>query len=107
MVVIVVALDDWMISVTKAPQKVPDSGLAAALLRVVRSLEPASALRPLVMTLMPRRNSPMPPRTEIVVDMRALPGCIESRRPTAGRRLLVADPLVPRGQSGLPRMRSG
>src|SRR5262245_52065352 len=71
MVVIVVALDDCTISVTKAPQNAPDSGVAATLRSVVRSPEPANALRPLVMTLMPSRNRPTPPRTEIVVDMRA------------------------------------
>src|SRR5215831_13615348 len=65
--------------VTKAPQNAPDSGVAAALLRVVRSPEPASALRPLVMTLMPSRNRPTPPRTAIAVDMRAPPGCIDSQ----------------------------
>src|SRR5215469_7519936 len=71
MVVIVVALDDCTMSVTKAPQNAPDKGVAAALLSVVRNPEPANALRPLVMTLMPSRNRPTPPRTEIVVDMRA------------------------------------
>src|SRR6516164_9703050 len=65
--------------VTKAPQNAPDNGVAAALLSVVRSPDPASALRPSVMTLMPRRNRPTPPRTEIVVDMRAPPGCYDSQ----------------------------
>src|SRR5215469_10373947 len=74
MVVIVVALDDCTISVMKAPQNAPDDGVAAALLSVVRSPEPANALRPPVMTLMPSRNKPTPPRTEIVVDIRAPPG---------------------------------
>jgi hypothetical protein len=31
-------------------------------------------LRPLVMTLMPSRKRPTPPRTEIVVDIRAYRG---------------------------------
>src|SRR5262245_39944088 len=70
MVVIVVALDDCTISVMKAPQNVLDNGVAAALLSVVRSPEPANALRPLVMTLMPSRNRPTPPRIAIVVDIR-------------------------------------
>jgi hypothetical protein len=78
-VVIVVALDDCTISVTKAPQNALDSGVAAAVLSVVRSPGPASALRPLVMTLMPSRNRPTPPRTEIVVDMRPLPGAATVR----------------------------
>src|SRR5215475_14307381 len=69
MVVIVVALDDCTRSVTKAPQNVPDSGVAAILRSVVRSPEPANALRPLVMTLMPSRNRPTPPSTEIIVDI--------------------------------------
>src|SRR5262245_41390450 len=70
MVVIVVALEDCTISVMKAPQNAPDNGVAAALLSVVRSPEPANALRPLVMTLMPSRNRPTPPRIAIVVDIR-------------------------------------
>src|SRR5215831_18716731 len=70
MVVIVVALDDCTISVMKAPQNAPDNGVAAALFSVVRSPEPANALRPLVMTLMPSRNRPTPPRIAIVVDIR-------------------------------------
>src|SRR5215813_2210480 len=74
MVVIVVALDDCTISVTKAPQNVPDNGVAATLLNVVRSPGPANALRPTVMTLMPSRNRPTPPRTEIVVDIRVPSG---------------------------------
>src|SRR5215813_4563202 len=72
MVVIVVALDDCTMSVTNAPQNVPDKGVAAALLSVDRSPEPATALSPAVMTLMPSRNRPTPPRTEIVVDIRAM-----------------------------------
>src|SRR5215469_17949410 len=79
MVVIVVALDDCTISVMKAPQNAPDDGVAAALPSVVRSPEPANALRPLVITLMPSKNRPTPPRTEIVVDMRAPPGCNDSQ----------------------------
>src|SRR5262249_29519363 len=70
-VVMVVALDDWTRSVTSAPQKEPCSGVAAALPSIVRSAEPANAFRPSVMTVMPMRKSPTPPRTEIVVDIRA------------------------------------
>jgi len=72
MVVIVVALDDCTISVTKAPQNVPDNGVDAALLNIVRNAEPANALRPVVMTLMPSKNRPTPPRIEVVIDMRVL-----------------------------------
>src|SRR5215472_10824705 len=79
MVVIVVALDDCTISVTKAPQNAPDNGVAAALLSVVRSPEPANALRPLVMTLIPSRNRPTPPRTEIAVDIRGSSRCCDSQ----------------------------
>src|SRR5215471_12285077 len=74
MVVIVVALDDCTMSVTNAPQNAPDNGVAAALLSVARSPEPATALRPPVMTLMPSKNRPTPPRTEIVVDIHATSG---------------------------------
>src|SRR6516162_1949776 len=74
MVVIVVALEDCTISVTTAPQKAPDSEVAAALPSAVRNPDPASPLRPAVMTLMPSRNRPTPPRTKIVVDIRSLQG---------------------------------
>src|SRR5262245_61846854 len=88
MVVIVVALEDCTISVTTPPQKAPDSGVAAALPRTVRRLDPASPLRPAVMTLMPSRNRPTPPRTEIVVDMRVPPGthcdCVPIRSQSRG-----------------------
>src|SRR5215469_15659267 len=83
MVVIVVALDDCTMRVTKAPQNAPDNGVAAALLRVVRSPEPASALRPLVITLMPSRNRPTPPRTEIAVAIRVFSRCCDSQLFTA------------------------
>src|SRR5271168_5123679 len=68
-VVIVTALDDCTSSVTIAPQKTPDSGVAAALPSTVRRAEPASAFSPSVMTDMPSRNRPTPPRTEIAVAM--------------------------------------
>jgi len=70
MVVIVVALEDWTISVAMAPQKAPRSGVAAALLSTVRNAEPAIALSPSVMTVMPSRNRPTPPRMEMAVDMK-------------------------------------
>src|SRR5262249_2975252 len=79
MVVIVVALDDCTISVTNAPQNAPDNGVAATLLNVVRSREPANALRPLGMTLMPSRNRPTPRRTEVVVDIQASSGASARR----------------------------
>ncbi|MNL65930.1 hypothetical protein D3C87_1903270 [compost metagenome] len=69
----VTALDDCTSSVTIAPQKVPESGVAAALLRTVRKADPASAFRPSVMTVMPSRNNPTPPRMAITVDTRPLP----------------------------------
>jgi hypothetical protein len=68
-VVMVVALDDCTRSVTTAPQNAPRSGVPAALLNTVRSAEPASAFRPPVMTVIPSRNRPTPPRIEIVVDI--------------------------------------
>src|SRR5262249_22707085 len=76
-VVMVVALDDCTISVATAPHQAPRSGVAAALSSTVRSAEPASPFRPPVMTVMPSKNRPTPPRIEIVIDM-ARP------RPTAG-----------------------
>jgi hypothetical protein len=98
MVVIVVALDDCTMSVTNAPQKVPDSGVAAALLNVSRSLDPASAFRPPVMTLMPSRNSPTPPRTAIVVDMRVSP--VHSPRQAVQFNAAVTAPARPRHWAG-------
>src|SRR6516165_127994 len=65
----VVALDDCTSSVTIAPQNAPESGVAAALLSTVRSAEPARPFRPSVMTVMPSKKRPTPPRMEIVVDM--------------------------------------
>src|SRR5215831_13067810 len=70
-VVMVVALDDCTRSVTTAPQKEPRSGVAAALPSTVRSAEPANAFKPVVITVMPSRKRPTPPRTAIAVDMRA------------------------------------
>src|SRR5262249_4969091 len=75
-------------SVTNAPQNAPDNGVAAALLSVARSPEPATALRPLVMMLMPSRNRPTPPRSAIVVDMRAAGG---GRRAGGGALGLVRE----------------
>ncbi len=71
-VVMVVALDVCTRSVMKVPQNAPESGVAAALLSTVRREEPARALSPSVMTVMPSRNRPTPPRIEIVVDMNGL-----------------------------------
>jgi hypothetical protein len=68
MVVIVVALAVWTISVAMAPHKVPRSGVAAALLSTVRNAEPAIGLSPWVMTVVPSRNRPSPPRMEMAVD---------------------------------------
>jgi hypothetical protein len=74
MVVIVVALDDRTISVTKAPQNGPDNRVS-----VVPSPESASALRPLGHDghAEQDRNRPTPPRTEIVVDIRAHASCFD------------------------------
>src|SRR5215831_3165620 len=73
-VVMVVALEDCTRSVTIAPQKEPSSGVAAALPSTVRRAEPASAFNPSVITVMPSRNRPTPPSTEIAVDMGAPKG---------------------------------
>jgi len=71
-VVIVVALEDCTRSVMMAPHMAPLIGVAVALLSAARSEEPASAFKPPVMTVLPSRNRPTPPRTEIAVDTRAL-----------------------------------
>src|SRR5215472_8672486 len=72
MVVIVVALDDCTISVTNAPQNVPDKGVAAAFASVARRPEPANSFRLLVMMFMPSKKRPTPPSTAIAVDILAL-----------------------------------
>src|SRR5262245_17615892 len=88
-VVIVVALEDCTTRVATAPQKAPLNGVAAALASTVRSADPARVFRPAVMTVIPSRKRPTPPRIEIVVDMCA-PGARltglarQSDHPTAG-----------------------
>src|SRR5262245_59360437 len=72
MVVMVVALDDCTRSVAAPPQKAPRNGVAAALPSTVRSPEPANPFSPTVITVMPSRNRPTPPRIAIVVDIYAL-----------------------------------
>jgi len=72
-VVMVVALDDCTRSVMTAPQKVPRSDVAAAFASTVRREEPARAFRPSVITAMPRRKRPIPPRMETVVATNSLP----------------------------------
>jgi hypothetical protein len=71
-VVIVIALEDWTSSVTMAPPNAPDSGVAAPLPDTVRRPEPAIALSPVVITAMPSKNRPTPPRIEITIDMCSL-----------------------------------
>jgi len=68
----VVALDDCTRSVTTAPENAPRSGVAAALPSTVRRAGPASVFKPPVMTVMPSKNKPTPPRIEIVIDTRTL-----------------------------------
>ena len=50
-----------------APQIVPRTGVAAAFASTPRKAEPASAFKPSVITAMPRRKRPTPPRMEIIV----------------------------------------
>ena len=50
-----------------APQIVPRMGVAAAFASTPRRAEPASAFRPSVITAMPKRKRPTPPRMEIIV----------------------------------------
>src|SRR5262245_50198872 len=84
-------------SVTNAPQNAPDMGVAATLPSVVRNRDPANALRPLVMTLMPSRNRPTPPRTETVVDTRSPSGAFDRPRFRSRRTLRCT----------MPRLRAG
>src|SRR5262249_62128159 len=53
------------------PQKARRIGVAAAFASTVRRGDPASAFSPSVMTVMPSRNRPTPPRMEIAVDILA------------------------------------
>src|SRR5262245_11162986 len=106
MAVMVVALDDCTRRVAIAPQKAPRIGVSAAFARTVRSAEPASAFKPSVMTVMPRRNKPTPPRMEIAVDICPpnpnLSVVRTSPKPwrllTAGGRLFMTRAPVPRAQ---------
>jgi hypothetical protein len=68
MVVMVVALDDCTSSVMTAPQNVPRSDVAAAFVSTRRKAEPATALRPSVITAMPSKKRPTPPRIEVILS---------------------------------------
>ena len=85
-------------------QTAPDNGVAAALPSVVRKPGPANALRPLVMTLMPSRNRPTPPRTEIVVDIRGLSNALRQSRSDATSRGTVPRALSPVPSSSWRRL---
>jgi hypothetical protein len=63
----VVALEDCTRRVMIAPQIVPRMGVAAAFASTPRKAEPASAFKPSVITAMPKRKRPTPPRMEIIV----------------------------------------
>jgi hypothetical protein len=52
----------WSSSSLPVRNEAPDNGVDAAFLSIVRSPHPAYALRPMVMTLLPNRNRPTPPR---------------------------------------------
>src|SRR5262249_24388482 len=93
-VVIVTALDDWTSRVMTAPQKAPESGVAAALPRAMRRADPASILRPSLMTSIPSRNSPTPPRMAIAVDMVELVGVMADRMPLYHRSQCPNGPLA-------------
>ena len=62
-----------------APQIVPRTGVAAAFASTPRKAEPASAFKPSVITAMPRRKRPTPPRMEIIVA---------KTRPPSGRHFI-------------------
>src|SRR5580700_2255314 len=74
MVVMVVALEDCTRRVMIAPQIVPRRGVAAAFASTSRKAEPASAFKPSVITAMPKRKRPTPPRMEIIVVKTYPPG---------------------------------
>ena len=89
-VVMVVALEDCTMRVITAPQNVPSNGVAAAFSMTVFRAVPASALRPSVITAMPRRNRPTPPTIETVVSK-------SSSRPPRLSAQRQHSPLAPRG----------
>jgi len=88
----VVALDDWTRRVMIAPQIVPRTGVAAAFASTPRKAEPASVFKPSVITAMPRRKRPTPPRMEIIVAKTRPPSgryfinvpVVRNRRESAG-----------------------
>ena len=69
-VISVVALEDWIIAVTTMPEKNAMIGRRVSESSPLRRESPASDLRPSVISVMPSRNSPIPPRTlERMVNM--------------------------------------
>src|SRR5262249_28757474 len=79
-VVMVVALDDCTSSVITAPHIAPLIAVVVAFLSTAGREDPASAFKASVMTVMPSRNRPIPPRTEIAVDTRAFSVCRDAIR---------------------------
>lgn len=58
----VVAVDDWMTAVVRAPVAAPERGVWVTRASHRCSRSSATALSPSVMILMPSRNKPRPPR---------------------------------------------
>ena len=68
----VVADDDWMTAVTKAPSRTPRKVVDVSFARMISSLPPAMRLRPSPSSDMPKRKNPKPPNRAMVF---AIPMC--------------------------------
>ncbi len=69
----VVALEDWMVAVTAMPEKNAVIGRRVNDNKALRRESPAKDLSPSLISVMPRRKSPTPPRMlESIVNMAGL-----------------------------------
>ena len=82
----VVAEEDWITAVTKAPSSTPFSGVEVRRPRVVSSLPPATFFRESPMRDMPKRKKARPP-SRVMMEARFIGGAFLSLsrlRPSAG-----------------------
>ena len=85
----VVALDDCTQQVIRKPEVMPVTRFFVQLASRPRSLLPATFCRPVLITRMPKRNMPSPPRSSRIIIMRsrvrvAVQGWGLGRRPDRG-----------------------
>src|SRR5690606_18589300 len=98
MVAKITALDDCTPVVMSRPDASARLRLRVAPARLVRRPPPAEAVRPSVISRMPSRNRPMPPKRVMIPLVMAVPG---ARRPARGECLLGGDRVAVSGQAGI------